>query len=85
MNKEIEYVKNLQKALDLITNGTQELNQLAHYATDKIIQDKLLSYVANYAQLSYSLSVFLIRKIIEIINKYSKDKNDFNNLMKDFE
>lgn len=80
MGKKVHFISKIQQALDTITNGTAELNDLAYACEDKELQDILFAYVAQYAHLNYTISVMLIEKLMKAVRD-DKDEDDFNKLM----
>lgn len=83
MGKKVNYISDIQKALNLITNGVRELQELSYYCKDEGFKAMLFEYILRYAQINYDFSSYLIMKLIEAV-KYDKEENEFNDLMKGF-
>ena len=82
MGKRLNFIKELQKGLTLITQGTVKLYATANTCEDLIFKDKLMLYAVRYATLNYELSCYLIAKLSNIVEQ-DRDEDDFNTLMGD--
>jgi len=74
----------VQKALELITQGTMDLQELIDKSYEEGFKFKLNDYVMLYAKLNYDFSSYLIMKITEAYYK-DKDDKEFDDLMKGLE
>jgi hypothetical protein len=83
MNR-ITYIKELQKALELFSEGANVLDEVMLKCYDKGFQAKLNDYIMIYAKLNYDFSTYLIMKLCEAY-KYDKDNAEFKAIMKQLE
>jgi len=83
MNR-ITYIKELQKALELFSEGATVLDEVMLKCYDTGFQAKLNDYIMIYAKLNYDFSTYLIMKLCEA---YLKDKDDaeFQRIIKQLE
>jgi hypothetical protein len=80
----IDYIKKLQKALELFSEGARILDEATSKCHEKGFQAKLNDYIMIYARMNYDFSTYLIFKLSEA---YSKDKDDaeFKTIIKQLE
>jgi hypothetical protein len=83
MNR-IAYIKELQKALELFSDGARVLDEAILKCYDKGFQAKLNDYITIYANMNYDFSSYLIIKLTEAY-KYDKDDAEFKAIMKQLE
>jgi len=83
MNR-ITYIREVQKALELFSEGAKTLEETLLKCYDTGFQVTLNDYLLMYAKLNYDFSTYLLFKLVEA---YSKDKDDtaFNDIMKQLE
>ena len=84
MKSRIEYIKELQKALELFSLGAGVLDECIDKCTEIGFRSKLNDYLIVYAKLNYDFSTYMIFKLSEAYSK-DKDDQDFINLMKQLE
>lgn len=80
----ISYIKELQKALELFSEGASILDEAILKCYDKGFQAKLNDYITIYARMNYDFSTYLIMKLTEAY-KYDKDDAEFKSIMKQLE
>jgi len=81
MNSRIDYIKELQKALELFSEGARILDESILKCYDKGFQAKLNEYIMMYAKLNYDFSSYLIMKLTEAYI-YDNDSAEFEAIMK---
>jgi len=84
MGKKVNYIAQIQKAFELISNGVTDLQELAYACEDEKLRNGLIDYVVQYAHLNYDMSCYLIEELIRAVQD-DRDEDDFKNLMKDFD
>jgi len=84
MKKRIDYIKKLDKALELFSSGTRILHESILKCYDRGFQAKLNEYISMYAKLNYDLSTYLIMKLTEAYI-FDKDNEEFKAIMKQLE
>jgi hypothetical protein len=84
MNKRIDYIKTLQKALELFSDGTRILDEAILKCYDKGFQAKLNEYISMYARLNYDFSTYMIMKLSEAYI-FDRDNEEFKAIMKQLE
>jgi hypothetical protein len=83
MNR-MDYIKELQKAIELISEGTGKLDEATSKCSETGFRLMLNDYLMAYAKLNYDFSTYLIMKLTE---SYIKDKDDaeFKRIIKQLE
>jgi hypothetical protein len=80
----IKYIKELQKALELFSEGARVLDEAILKCYDKGFQAKLNDYIMIYARMNYDFSTYLMMKLCEAY-KYDKDDAEFKAIIKQLE
>lgn len=80
----ISYIKELQKALELFSEGAKVLDEAILKCYEKGFQAKLNDYITVYAKMNYDFSTYLIMKLTEAY-KYDKDDAEFKAIIKQLE
>jgi hypothetical protein len=80
----IDFIKELQKALELFSEGTRILDEAILKCYDRGFQAKLNDYIMIYARMNYDFSTYLIMKLTEAY-VYDKDDAEFKAIMKQLE
>jgi len=81
MKSRIEYIKELQKALELFSSGVSILDEAILKCYDKGFQAKLNEYISMYARLNYDFSTYMIFKLSEAYI-FDRDNEEFKAIMK---
>jgi hypothetical protein len=84
MNKRINYLKSLQKTLELFTDGSRVLDESIDRCSEIGFRAKLNEYLLQYAQLNFDFSSYIIFKLSEAYSK-DKEEQEFNDLIKGLE
>jgi len=84
MKKRIDYIKKLQKALDLFSDGARVLDESILKCYDKGFQSKLNEYIVMYAKLNYDFSTYLIMKLTEAYI-FDRDNEEFKAIISQLE
>ena len=84
MKSRIEYIKELQKALELFSDGVRILDESILKCYDKGFQAKLNEYISIYARLNYDFSTYMIMKLSEAYI-FDRDNEEFKAIIKQLE
>jgi hypothetical protein len=80
----MDYIKEIQKALEVFSNGAELLNEAIDKCEDIGFRFILNDYLMIYAKVNYEFSTYLIMKLTEA---YTKDRDDaeFKRIIKQLE